>query len=271
MSIYAIGDVQGCLDHLKKLLDKIKFDPAKDQLWFTGDLVNRGPKSLQTLRFVKGLDKAAVTVLGNHDLHLLAMAGGNMRYLKKDDSLLEVLRAHDREELIRWLLQQKFIRTDKRLKLSLVHAGVHPFWTIKKANKLARQAEKVLQSDKAEDFLHDMYGNRPKIWSKARKEYDKLRFIINCFTRMRYVYKSGRLDFKYNADVGLQPSRLLPWFLHPATKLKKNRVIFGHWSRLGIRQTDRVFALDTGCLWQGRLSALQIDEDGAKWHSVDCN
>jgi len=270
MSIYAIGDVQGCLDHLQRLLEKIKFDPKKDKLWFSGDLVNRGPKSLETLQFIKDLGDSALTVLGNHDLHLLAMSAGNMRYLKKDDSLKQVLNAPDCDELTSWLKQQKLIHTDKNLKLSLVHAGIHPSWSIKKANKMARQVEAVLQSKQADNFLRNMYGNRPKTWNKAKKEYDKLRFIVNCFTRMRYVYRNGRLDFQYNSDVGSQPGRLIPWFLHPKSKLKKNKLIFGHWARLSIRQTDNVYAVDTGCLWGGRLSALEINEKETKWHSIDC-
>ncbi len=271
MSIYAIGDLQGCLDSLQHLLDKIKFNPKKDQLWFTGDLVNRGPKSLETLRFIKGLGKSAITVLGNHDFHLLAMAAGNMRYLKKGDSLNAILAANDKDELIDWLLKQKLIHTDKSLKLSLVHAGVHPNWSIKKANKQARKVESILQSTGCQKFLQNMYGNQPKLWHKINKKQDKLRFILNTFTRMRYIYPNGKLDFKYSGDVGSQPRRLIPWFLHPKGKLKNNKVIFGHWSRLSIRQTNNVFAVDTGCLWGEKLTALEISKKGYIWHSIECN
>lgn len=271
MSIYAIGDLQGCLNSLQRLLDKIKFEPGADQLWFVGDLVNRGPKSLDTLRFVKSLGESAITVLGNHDFHLLAMAAGNMKYFKKSDSLDPILLAEDREELMNWLRQQKLMHTDKKLKVSLVHAGIHPSWSIKQAKKQARKIEHVLQSPQATKFLKNMYGNRPKLWHKLSREQDQLRFILNTFTRMRYVYTNGKLDFKYNGDIGSQAKKLIPWFLHPNNKLKNNKVIFGHWSRLSIRQTNNVFAIDTGCLWGEHLSALEINPQYYRWHSIRCH
>lgn len=267
MSIYAIGDVQGCFDDLLRLLDKINFDQKSDQLWFAGDLVNRGPKSLETLRFVKSLGKAAVTVLGNHDLHLLAIAC-KQRQTRKKDSLDQVLRAPDREELLYWLRHQPLFHYDNDF--CLLHAGVPPQWGFSKIKKMALKAEKVLQSPEYKIFFKTMYGDQPDLWSSDLKGKSKIRFIINCFTRMRYCEINGRLDFNYNGAVGSQPDYLLPWFTIPGRKSADLKIIFGHWSALGYYQGNNCFAIDTGCLWGGTLTALKLEKK-VKRISIDCS
>lgn len=266
MSIYAIGDIQGCYDDLLRLLDAVQFNEHSDQLWFTGDLVNRGPKSLQTLRFVKSLGNAAVTVLGNHDLHLLATAH-RVRSANKKDTLTQVLEAPDREELLDWLRQQPLFHHNDDF--CLLHAGLPPQWDFKKTKKMAKKAEKVLQSEDYQDFFHYMYGNKPNIWSDDLKGKRKIRFIINCFTRIRFCDRFGRLDFVNNGQVGTQPSHLMPWFSVPDRKSTDMRIVFGHWSALGYYQSDNCYAIDTGCLWGGQLTALKLS-DPVERISIDC-
>lgn len=266
MSIYAIGDVQGCFDDLLRLLDEIQFNENSDQLWFAGDLVNRGPKSLETLRFVKSLGKAARTVLGNHDLHLLATAY-KQRQIHKKDSLDNILKASDRDELLHWLRHQPLFHTNNHY--CLLHAGLPPQWDFAKTKKMALKAEKVLQSSDYKDFFKVMYGDKPNIWSSKLKGMNKIRFIINCFTRLRYCEVNGRLDFKYNCAVGFQPDYLLPWFAVPGRKSVDMKIIFGHWSALGYYQGNNSFAIDTGCLWGGQLTALKLEKK-TKRICVDC-
>ena len=266
MAIYAIGDIQGCFDDLLRLLDKINFDQSNDQIWFTGDLVNRGPKSLETLRFVKDLGSAAVTVLGNHDLHLLA-ASCNHRGVHKKDSLDAILTASDREKLLYWLRQRPLLHYNEDF--CLIHAGLPPQWDFKKSVKMALKVEKVLQGNDYKDFLKQMYGNKPNLWSDDLKGIELLRFIVNCFTRMRYCEKNGRLDFEYNGPVGSQPKHLLPWFSLPGRNNKSTTIIFGHWSTLGFYQGNNCYAIDTGCLWGGQLTALRLGSK-IKRFSVDC-
>ena len=266
MSIYAIGDVQGCFDDLLRLLDTISFDQSTDQLWFVGDLVNRGPKSLETLRFVKALGDSAVTVLGNHDLHLLA-ASCAPKIANKKDALLQVLEASDRDELIHWLRHRPLFHYNSDF--CLLHAGLPPQWDFKKTQKMALLAEQALQSANYQAFLKQMYGNKPNVWSSSLKGVDKLRFIINCFTRIRYCDVNGQLDFVNSGAPGSQPKNLLPWFAVPKRKNADMRVIFGHWSTLGYYAGSNCYAIDTGCLWGGQLTALKLD-DPVQRFSIDC-
>jgi bis(5'-nucleosyl)-tetraphosphatase (symmetrical) len=266
MSIYAIGDVQGCFDELLKLLDTISFNERTDQLWFAGDLVNRGPKSLETLRFIKALGDSAVTVLGNHDLHLLA-ASCSSKIANKKDSLLPVLEAPDKDELIDWLRHRPLFHYNDQF--CLVHAGVPPQWDFKKCQKMALLAEKALQAPDYQAFLKEMYGNKPNVWSSGLKGFDKLRFIINCFTRMRYCDADGRLDFIHNGPPGTQPKNLMPWFEVPKRKNADMRIVFGHWSSLGYYEGSNCYAIDTGCLWGGQLTALKLGEQVERF-SIDC-
>jgi len=266
MSIYAIGDIQGCYDDLLRLLDTIKFDDHADQIWFAGDLVNRGPKSLETLRFVKSLGDVAITVLGNHDLHLIASAF-NQRNPRKKDTLSPVLQAPDRDELLHWLRHRPlFYYNDD---FCLLHAGLPPQWGFSKTKKMALKAEKVIQGSKHLEFFQVMYGDSPSKWSSQLKGMDKIRFIVNCFTRMRYCEANGRLDFKYNGAPGSQPSHLLPWFKVPDRKSTHLKIVFGHWSTLGYYHGHNCYAIDTGCLWGGQLTALKLGKKVQRI-SLDC-
>ena len=266
MSIYAIGDIQGCYDDLLRLLDFIKFDEQTDQLWFAGDLVNRGPKSLETLRLVKSLGHAATTVLGNHDLHLIASAF-DQRSPRKKDTLSPVLQAPDRDELLHWLRHRPLFHYNDDY--CLLHAGLPPQWGFSKTKKMALKAEKVIQGSKHLDFFHVMYGNSPSKWSSQLKGMDKIRFIVNCFTRMRYCEANGRLDFKHNGAPGSQPPHLLPWFKVPDRKSAHMKIIFGHWSTLGYYHRHNCYAIDTGCLWGGQLTAIKLGEKVQRI-SLDC-
>lgn len=260
MAVYAIGDVQGCYDELRELLDKLAFDPAKDTVWFVGDLVNRGPLSLKTLRFVRGLGKSAVCVLGNHDLHLLALLLTEEPPVD-GEHMLDVLRAKDRDDLADWLRAQPLLHYDPKLKTALVHAGIFPYWSLDEAIAHASEVEAVLRGKKPKRLLKRMYGATPNKWSPDLEGYDRLRFIVNSFTRMRFCTAKGRLDFKANLAPGMEAENLLPWFELPKRPAAKTRIVFGHWSTLGYHDTDNVLALDTGCVWGGRLTAARLDKD----------
>lgn len=258
MALYAIGDVQGCFDPLRRLLDKLAFDPSRDQLWFTGDLVNRGPHSLDTLRFVKQLGDAAVTVLGNHDLHLLAVATRKRKPHRKD-TLHEVLAAPDTEELLDWLRRRPLLHQQREL--YLIHAGLPPQWDMATAKALAGEVEAVLCSEAYAEFFDHMYGDRPDLWSADLSGWRRLRFITNCLTRMRYCDAEGRLDLTCKLAPGDAPAHLLPWFAVPQRRSLDDTIVFGHWSTLGFYADQGCYCLDTGCLWGGELTALRLDGD----------
>ncbi|MCK5191102.1 MAG: symmetrical bis(5'-nucleosyl)-tetraphosphatase [Methylococcales bacterium] len=266
MSIYAIGDIQGCFDDLQRLLAKIDFNKKKDQLWFVGDLVNRGPKSLETLRFIKSLGDAAVCVLGNHDLHLLAVAYDSSPFRAKD-TLQPIFEAKDKDELLDWLRGRPLFHYNDDF--CLLHAGLPPQWNFSTAKKMAAKVEKVLRGDNYLDFFKVMYGNEPDQWSEKLKTQEQLRFTVNCFTRMRFCDDKGRLDFEHNGKPGSQPKHLTPWFDLAHRKNADLKIIFGHWSALGYHQSNNCYAIDTGCLWGGQLTALKL---GKKMHriSIDC-
>ncbi|HEC06210.1 MAG TPA: symmetrical bis(5'-nucleosyl)-tetraphosphatase [Thiolapillus brandeum] len=258
MAVYAIGDIQGCYDELQALLDSLQFDPASDRLWFVGDLVNRGPRSLDTLRFVSSLGDRAITVLGNHDLHLLALASGNKRF-KDSDDLNQVLDAPDRDELIHWLRHRPLMHHNKQLNFTMIHAGLPPQWDLTTAQACAREVEAVLRGPDYQDFFDRMYGNKPNRWDPERTGMDRLRFITNCFTRLRFVTKKGKLKLKLKGSPLGQKKKYIPWFAHPRRLTRNDRILFGHWSTLGYQHTQNTWALDTGCLWGGELTALRID------------
>ncbi len=257
MATYAIGDIQGCYDPLMHLLDKIKFDSTKDTLWFAGDLVNRGPDSLATLRFIKNLGKTAICVLGNHDLHLLALSQGNLKH-QYDDGLKNVLEAKDGEELIDWLRQKPLFYYSKKKQFAMVHAGLLPQWNLKQALAYNQEVTQILQN--TADFkqlCQQIYGNEPAIWSDKLVGIDRIRCIINSFTRLRYCTPEGQMSMKENGAPGTQPKGLYPWFdiqRHSADI----RIVFGHWSTLGYYHQKNIWAIDSGCLWGGQLSALRI-------------
>jgi bis(5'-nucleosyl)-tetraphosphatase (symmetrical) len=260
MARYAIGDIQGCCDELQALLKQLDYSADRDQLWFVGDLVNRGPQSLETLRFVRALGANATVVLGNHDLHLLALAFGSKRKLKDGDTLNEVLKAPDRDQLLEWLLGRPLVVFDEPRGDLLVHAGLVPDWTPRFAAKLAREVEAVLRND-ARTLFDAMYGNKPERWSDQLRGMDRLRFAINAFTRMRYCTRDGVLDLKMKAAPGEQPEHLLPWFDVPKRASAEVRVVCGHWSTLGLVRRADLLALDTGCVWGGALTAVNLDAE----------
>lgn len=266
---YAVGDVQGCFDDLLRLLDKISFDPEQDQLWFTGDLVNRGPNSLELLRFVKALGDAAITVLGNHDLHLLAAAAGAVQ-IKKRDTITEILQAADCEELLFWLRHQPLLHHDEHLGYTMVHAGIPPQWNLAMARSCAMELEVVLQNFHYEDFFQHMYGSKPLRWRDDLKGWKRLRFIANALTQIRYCDLSGRLDLTGERNSVSGRKRSMPWFVIPNRAMRKKRILFGHWAALGKKRKKikNVYALDTGCANGGRFTAYQL-ETGV-YYQVKC-
>jgi bis(5'-nucleosyl)-tetraphosphatase (symmetrical) len=258
MARYAIGDIQGCCDELKTLLQRCHYSADRDELWFVGDLVNRGPKSLETLRFVRSLGAGATVVLGNHDLHLLALAYGSKRKQKDGDTLDDVLAAPDREQLLEWLLGRPLAVFDEPRGDFLVHAGLAADWTPRAAAKLAREVEAALRSD-PRSLFEAMYGNKPDKWNDNLRGMDRLRFVINAFTRMRFCHKDGTVDLKAKGAPGEQADGLLPWFDVPGRKSAEVRVVCGHWSTLGLRRRPDLLSLDTGCVWGGALTAVNLD------------
>jgi bis(5'-nucleosyl)-tetraphosphatase (symmetrical) len=265
MPTYAIGDVQGCYDELQALLDHIAFNPAQDQLWFAGDLVNRGHQSLQVLRFIRDLPNAVV-VLGNHDIYLLSLANGHPF---KDHTVQDVLTAPDCQELIDWLRRQPLLHYDPRLNYVMTHAGVLPQWSLIQAQHYAREVEAVLQSDDYAQHLDDLYGDQPDQWQENLSGYDRLRFIVNAFTRMRFCTRDGQLNFSCTGKISSAPKDMLAWFQVPHRAIGDTPIVFGHWAALeGKTQAPGVFGLDTGCVWGGSLTAMRL-EDGEQF-SVNC-
>jgi bis(5'-nucleosyl)-tetraphosphatase (symmetrical) len=254
MATYAIGDVQGCFDELRQLLEKTGFEENKDRLWFVGDLVNRGPKSLEVLRYVRALGDRAVTVLGNHDLHLVSQYEGAERP-RKDDTLDDVLEARDASELVAWLRARPMMHVEAGY--AMVHAGLLPQWTIEKASRLAREVEAALGAPDYRDFLANMYGSTPSEWSDSLTGWDRLRVIVNAMTRMRFCTRDGRMDFKAKGKKA--PPGYVPWF-EARPKSEAATILFGHWSALGLKLTERFAALDSGCVWGGSLTALRLED-----------
>jgi bis(5'-nucleosyl)-tetraphosphatase (symmetrical) len=269
MATYAIGDVQGCFAALRSLLQKIDFDPARDRLWFTGDLVNRGPQSLAVLRFVRGLGERAVTVLGNHDLHLLAVAAGTSKY-KEHDTFKDVLQADDRDELLAWLIARPLLHQDATLGYAMVHAGLLPQWDLARALELARETGDVLCGPQGQNFFAHMYGDLPDHWSDGLTGIERVRVIVNACTRLRYCDREGNMDLRYKGAPGTQPPDLMPWFRVPARRSAQQRIIFGHWSALGLFQADGVLGLDSGCFWGRHLTAARLDAAQPSFFSVAC-
>lgn len=258
MAIYAIGDVQGCFAELQSLLEKLRFDPGGDRLWFVGDLVNRGPQSLETLRFVRSLGDCAVTVLGNHDLHLLAVAHGASR-TKRRDTFGDVLGAPDRDELLDWLRRCPLLHHGGGF--YLIHAGLPPQWSVADAERYAAEVQAVLGSENFSEFFRYMYGDQPDLWSDELQGWERLRFITNCLTRLRYCERNGRIDYRQKGPPGSQPPHLVPWFEAPGRRSTGANIVFGHWSTLGFYAENGIFCLDTGCLWGGELTAFRLDGD----------
>jgi bis(5'-nucleosyl)-tetraphosphatase (symmetrical) len=263
MATYAIGDIQGCHTELLQLLEQIGFG-SSDRLWLTGDLVNRGPRSLDTLRFIKELGDQARIVLGNHDLHLLAIAHHGEHNSSKD-TLDEILQAPDRDELLHWLIQQPLLHHDTDLGFTLVHAGIPPQWDLPEALARAREVESALTSELASDFFRHMYGNNPCLWREDLDSWARLRCITNYFTRMRFCTQEGQLELKTDSGPTSSPAGYRPWFSFKQRKTRDVPIIFGHWAALeGRVNQPHLHALDTGCVWGGTLTAMRL-EDGQKF------
>jgi bis(5'-nucleosyl)-tetraphosphatase (symmetrical) len=261
MSVWAIGDLQGCYAPTQRLLDKIAFDPARDRLWFCGDLVNRGGESLETLRLVHSLRANTVSVLGNHDLSLLAIAERREEDQRKvNPDLQRVLFAPDRDALLDWLRTQPLLHADRELGWMMIHAGLAPKWTTQMAEKHAREVESKLRNDGYRKLFKQMYGDRPA-WSPALNGLDRDRAIINIFTRMRYCTPRGRIAFEEKSAPGTQQAGLYPWYEVPGRAERDLKIVCGHWSALGLFIGYGVHAIDTGAVWGGKLTALQLDTD----------
>ena len=260
MAVYAIGDLQGCYDPFRHLLDTIHFDPDADTLWLTGDLVNRGPKSLKTLRFVNSLGDSVVSVLGNHDLYLLALAAGAIPVSKRFGSLKRILNAPDLDELIDWLLNRPLAHYDASLNTLLVHAATYPTWSVKKTLARAAEVETVLRGKNAPTLLRKMRGNAPLRWSADLKGYSRLRFIINCLTRARMLTKNLSLNFTHSGSPWTARKNLIPWYDFEKAAWSGTRIVFGHWSALGLIALPDVISLDTGCVWGRQLTAIRLDK-----------
>jgi bis(5'-nucleosyl)-tetraphosphatase (symmetrical) len=264
VAIYAIGDIQGCFRELQELLRHIRFQPGKDQLWLVGDLVNRGPESLAVLRFVSELGRDARVVLGNHDLNLIAIAEG-VREMRPGDTIQEILDAPDGGELIDWLAERPLLLREPGIPYTMVHAGLAPPWDIEQAALLAREVEAALAGTDRAGFLAHMYGDQPDRWNEKLANRERLRFITNALTRIRYVDSDGRLEMGESGPPGSQPDALAPWFASMQRRSHGEPIIFGHWATLQLTQkvdpVHRVFHLDTGCVWGGRLTALRLDDE----------
>ncbi len=259
MATYAIGDLQGCCDALKRLLDLIRFDPVRDRVWFVGDMVNRGPQSAETLRFIIGLGEAAVPILGNHDLHLLVAASG---YTKQypGDTLSDILNAPDRDELLHWVRQQKLMHVDTHLGYAMVHAGLLPQWSIVKALALAAEVEAVLRGNDHDAFLRPLYGNKPSAWHDELAGDDRLRVIVNAMTRMRLCTADGDMEFTHKLAPAHMPPSYMPWYDVPGRASASTPVLFGHWASLGVLLRNDVIGLDSGCVWGRKLTAMRLED-----------
>lgn len=256
---YAIGDVQGCYEPLQRLLEHIQFDDSQDRLWFVGDLVNRGPQSLAVLRFVKNLPIPPRITLGNHDLHFLSALFGDHPKHNPDDTLLQLLKAEDGEELGHWLRRQSILIHDVKLNIVMCHAGIAPIWDFTQAKTHALELEQVLAGPHYQAFLKHMYGNYPDHWSVELTGVERLRVICNYFTRMRFCDARGYLALAYKGKIDQAPANLYPWYNVPNRYDIEADIVFGHWAALEGKCTHpRIYALDTGCYWGGQLTALRL-------------
>ena len=264
MSTYAVGDVQGCYDELRRLLDSVRFDPANDTLWLVGDLVNRGPKSLETLRYASSLGERAVTVLGNHDLNLLAVAEG-LRKPHRGDTIDVIMQAPDRDELLYWLRTRKMMHAGAGY--AMVHAGIPPQWSIARALDLAAEVETALQGPDYLALLKHMYGNTPAKWDDALSGYERLRVIVNAMTRLRLCDAQGNMDFTHKEAPVDVPAGYMPWFDVPGRASADTPIVCGHWAALGLVLRDDLLAIDTGCVWGRELTVLRLEDR----HLVQCD
>jgi bis(5'-nucleosyl)-tetraphosphatase (symmetrical) len=259
VATYAIGDIQGCYDELNALLEQLRFDPSDDQLWLVGDLINRGPRSLDVARFVRSLGDAAVTVLGNHDLHLLAIVFGGHTPNRKD-TFTDLLEADDLQDIAHWLRCQPLLVKDDELGYVMTHAGIPHIWSLQEAAALAAEVELVLRNEGYHEYFSAMYGNRPYCWADDLVGMDRWRAITNYLTRMRLVDESGCLDFSHKGTLDDAPAGWLPWYELRVREPLGAKVVFGHWASLeGHTGVEDIIALDTGCVWGRDLTALCLE------------
>jgi bis(5'-nucleosyl)-tetraphosphatase (symmetrical) len=266
MARWAIGDVQGCCEELVQLLARIRFSEQRDRVWFVGDLVNRGPQSLQALRLVHGLGDSAVSVLGNHDLHLLAVALVGAK-LRKGDTLSDILGAPDRDRLLQWLQQLPLVHFDAAHGDLLLHAGVLPQWSIAQTLQLAAEVQQALR-EQPRALLSDMYSDQPDRWQATLAPRDRMRLTINVLTRLRFCTADGRVDFRHKGRPDSASKPWLPWFKVATRASRDQRIVFGHWSALGLHRERGVLGIDTGCVWGGALTAVNLDDPDAPPVSV---
>jgi bis(5'-nucleosyl)-tetraphosphatase (symmetrical) len=268
MSTYVVGDIQGCLQPLRCLLKKVSFNPDKDMLWSVGDIVNRGPRCLKTLRYLHAMRDNLVLVLGNHDLHLLAVAAG-VRPPSRSDTLQKILKAPDRETLLTWLVHRPLVHHEHGF--TMVHAGIPPQWSVQDALARSKEVETVLQSPQCIDFLKQMYGNEPLLWSDELTGMTRLRVITNYLTRMRYCTKTGVLDLDSKGpSPNLGKQKVSAWFSHPKRKTADDRILFGHWASIeGSTDHPNAIGLDTGCVWGGSLSLYELET--GRWTRCQCD
>lgn len=257
MATYAIGDIQGCFDALMQLLDKTGFNATRDRLWLVGDLVNRGPQSLEVLRYVKGLGAVAQVVLGNHDLHLVMRAEGHGR-ASSEDTLDAVLAAADRDELLEWLRSRPLFHQEDEY--AMVHAGLLPQWSIARSNELGTEVQAALMAANYREFLAHMWGSEPNVWREGLRGWERLRVIVNAMTRMRFCTPEGVMEFQVKGPPDQAPAGYLPWFAVPHRASITHTVICGHWSALGFYREANLLALDSGCLWGGPLTAVRLED-----------
>jgi bis(5'-nucleosyl)-tetraphosphatase (symmetrical) len=257
MATYAVGDIQGCFASFRHLLEEIGFTPSRDQLWLVGDLINRGPDSLAILRWAKQHETSLRVVLGNHDLHVLAVAEGFVPP-HHSDTVQPLLEAPDRDELLAWLRHRSMAYGEDEY--LMVHAGLLPQWESEQVLELAHEVELALRSDDYRDFLAQMYGNQPDRWEDGVRGMDRLRIVTNALTRLRVCSADGVMDFRFKGELEKMPDGLMPWFEVPGRKATDKTLLFGHWSALGLMLRDNLIALDTGCLWGGQLSAVRLED-----------
>jgi len=266
MAVYAIGDIQGCFATLQSLLEGLNFDESRDTLWFTGDLVDRGPQSLEVLRFVKSLEDKAIVVLGNHDLHLLAVTSG-VATVRPHNTFESVLDAPDRQELTDWLVSRPLLYHDNGLCLTMVHAGLLPQWDLTDAKLLAREVEHAI-ADSPDMFFSNLFGDFPDRWNDSLRPPDRWRITVNALTRLRYCDSSSHMALRHAESPVDRPSHLLPWFDMPDRRSSDATIIFGHWSTLGLCRGENFIALDSGCGWGGDLTAVRIDTSPMEFYAV---
>ena len=269
MSVYAIGDIQGCYKQFCKLIAKIEFNPDSDHLYLVGDLVNRGPDSLSMIKFVMRHRECVSLVLGNHELHLLAVLDG-VKNLRPSDNFQAILTCSDSTQIKHWLCQQPLAIYDPKINCVITHAGIHPSWTLEQCLELASEVELTLKSASRTELLRNMFGNKPSKWSDSLPRWKRTRFIINALTRMRYLKANGKMDFEEVRQPGSQAEGRIPWFEFPGRKPIEATCVFGHWSALGVYQAPGILALDSGCCWGRKLSVAQLDCTPHEIVSVRC-